>query len=75
VSIKWSANFTTKSLQYQNSIKKIFCTNIEMFKKYGLKGKYDIKFVMLSSYGCETNSHYNALNITNSITLNEIMKL
>jgi hypothetical protein len=47
---------------------------IEMFKKYALKGKHDIKLVMLSSYGCEKNSHYNSLNITSDVKLNELTK-
>ncbi len=46
---------------------------IEMFKKYALKGKYDIKLVMLTTYGCKNNSHYNALNITRDISLNDII--
>ncbi|MDD2653080.1 MAG: ATP-binding protein [Sulfurimonas sp.] len=46
---------------------------VEMFKKYALKGKYDIKLVMLTSYGCQINSHYNALNVTSNISLNGLL--
>lgn len=47
---------------------------IEMFKKFALRGKYDIKLIMLSSYGCEKNSHYHALNITSNITLGDMIR-
>ena len=66
--------FYNKEFSISKEYKENILHKIEIFKKYGLKGKYDIKLVMLSSYGCEKNSHYNSLNITSSITLNEIMK-
>ena len=45
-----------------------------MFKKYGLKkGKYDIKLIMLTSYGCERNIHFNSLNIARDIKLSELL--
>jgi len=46
---------------------------IEMFKKYGLKGKFDIKLIMLSTYGCEKNIHFNSLNITDNIRLSDML--
>lgn len=66
--------FYNKEFVITKDYKENILHKVEMFKKYGLKGKYDIKLVMLSSYGCEKNTHYNALNITSNITLNEIMK-
>ena len=44
-----------------------------MFKKYALKGKYDIKLIMLTTYGCEKNSHYNSLNIAQDIDLGSLL--
>lgn len=44
-----------------------------MFKKYALKGKYDVKLVMLTSYGCQKNTHYNSLNIASDIKLAQLM--
>lgn len=66
--------FYNKEFVITKDYKENLLHKIEIFKKYALKEKYDIKLVMLSSYGCEKNSHYNALNITSNITLKEIMK-
>lgn len=66
--------FYNKEFVITKDYKENLLHKLEMFKKYGLKGKYDIKLVMLSSYGCEKNSYYNALNITSNITLNEMMQ-
>jgi AAA+ ATPase superfamily predicted ATPase len=46
---------------------------IEIFKKYAIKGKYDIKLILLTSYGCNKNLHYNSLNITQDIKLSEML--
>lgn len=47
----------------------------DMFIKHGLsKKKYDIKMVMLTSYGTTKNSHYNNLNINADITLDALLK-
>lgn len=60
------------------SISKDYKNNLlhkkEMFKKYGLKkAKYDIKLIMLTSYGCERNIHFNSLNIARDIKLSELL--
>jgi len=70
VECKFYSKEFTISKEYKESI----LHKIEMFKKYALKGKYDIKLVMLSSYGCQKNSHYNALNIVSDIKLIELAK-
>ncbi|MFA9372700.1 MAG: ATP-binding protein [Poseidonibacter sp.] len=46
---------------------------LSMFKKYGLKGKYEIKLIMLTTYGCKHNSHYNSLNIADDITIDDLL--
>ena len=65
--------FYNKEFAISKEYKDNILHKLEMFKKYGQKGKYDIKLIMLTSYGCQKNSHFNALNITSSITLSEIM--
>lgn len=65
--------FYNKEFSISKDYKDKLLHKIEMFRKYGLKGKYDIKLVMLSSYGCEKNSHYNSLNITSDIKLSELL--
>lgn len=65
--------FYNKEFVISKDYKENLLHKIEMFKKYALKGKYDIKLIMLSSYGCEKNSYYNSLNITNDIALNNII--
>lgn len=65
--------FYNKEFAITKEYKEKLLHKIDMFKKYALKGKYDIKLIMLTSYGCKNNSHYNALNITSSISLNEII--
>lgn len=65
--------FYNKEFVISKDYKENLLHKIEIFKKYALKGKYDIKLIMLSSYGCEKNSHYNALNIVSNITLNDIL--
>jgi len=66
--------FYNKEFVISKEYKENLLHKLEMFKKYALKGRYDIKLVMLTSYGCEKNSNYNALNVTSNISLNEIMK-
>jgi len=48
---------------------------VEMFKKYGIKSKskYDIKLILLTSYGAKINRYYNSLNIADSISLDELI--
>jgi hypothetical protein len=48
---------------------------VEMFKKYGIKSKskYDIKLILLTSYGAKINRYYNSLNIADSIRLDELI--
>lgn len=66
--------FYNKEFVISKEYKENLLHKLGMFKKYALKGRYDIKLVMLTSYGCEKNSNYNALNVTSNISLNEIMK-
>jgi hypothetical protein len=66
--------FYNKEFTISKEYKSNILHKIDMFKKYALKGKYDTKLVMLTSYGCEKNSHYNALNISGNIKLNELTK-
>jgi len=66
--------FYNREFAISKEYKENILHKIEMFKKYALKGKYDIKLVILTSYGCQKNSHYNSLNITSNISLNEIMR-
>ncbi len=66
--------FYNKEFVISKDYKDNLVHKIESFKKYALKGKYDIKLIMLTSYGCDKNIHYNSLNITQDITLKEIIK-
>lgn len=65
--------FYNKEFVISKEYKEKLLHKLEMFKKYALRGKYEIKLVMLSSYGCEKNSHYNALNITSDISLDKLI--
>ena len=65
--------FYNKEFSISKDHKENILHKIEMFKKYALKGKYDIKLIMLTSYGCQKNAHFNALNIADDIRLIEIM--
>lgn len=64
--------FYNKEFTISKEHKESILHKIEIFKKYALRGKYDIKLIMLTSYGCEKNSHFNALNITQDISLKEL---
>ncbi len=66
--------FYNKEFVISKEYKENLLHKMEMFKKHALKGKYDIKLIILTSYGCEKNSHYNTLNIAGNISLNEIMR-
>jgi hypothetical protein len=48
---------------------------VSKFKEYGIKQKmrYDLKLVMLTTYGSKKNSHFNALNIASDITLGDLI--
>jgi AAA+ ATPase superfamily predicted ATPase len=48
---------------------------VEMFKKYALKvkTKYDIKLVIVTTYGVKVNKYYNQLNIADAITLDDLV--
>jgi len=46
---------------------------IEVFTKHGCKGKYDVKFIMLSTYGCAKNSHYHAINPTADLMISDLL--
>jgi AAA+ ATPase superfamily predicted ATPase len=65
--------FYNKEFVISKEYKENLLHKIEMFKTHALKGKYDIKLILLSSYGCEKNSHYNSLNITQDITLSQLL--
>jgi len=65
--------FTNSEFIITKEVKENLLHKIEMFKKYALKGKYDIKLILLTSYGCEKNSHYNSLNIAGNIRLHDML--
>lgn len=65
--------FYNKEFVISKEYKENLLHKIEMFKTHALKGKYDIKLILLSSYGCEKNSHYNSLNISQDITLSQLL--
>ncbi|SFV63219.1 archaeal ATPase, fused to C-terminal DUF234 domain [hydrothermal vent metagenome] len=48
---------------------------VEMFKKYGIRAKsrYDIKLVFLTSYGVKINRYYNALNVADTVSLDDLI--
>jgi len=48
---------------------------VAKFKEYGIKQKtrYDLKLVMLTTYGTKKNSYFNALNISSDITLSDLL--
>jgi AAA+ ATPase superfamily predicted ATPase len=48
---------------------------VAKFKEHAIKQKmrYDLKLVMLTTYGTKKNSHFNALNISSDITLNDLL--
>ena len=37
------------------------------------ESRYDIKLVLLTSYGAKINRYYNALNIADSITVDDLI--
>jgi len=65
--------FYNSEFVLSKEVKENILHKIEMFKKYAIKGKYDIKLVMLTSYGCERNTYFNALNITQDIPLKGLL--
>ena len=65
--------FYNKEFVISKEYKENLLHKIEMFKKYALKGKYDIKLILLTSYGCEKNSPYNSLNIAGNIRLHDML--
>ena len=67
--------FYNSEFVLSKEVKENILHKIEMFKKYAIKGKYDIKLVMLTSYGCEKNTHFNALNITQDISLRGLLRI
>jgi hypothetical protein len=67
-------NFYNREFTLSKEYKENLLHKMEMFKKYTLKGKYDIKLIMLTSYGCEKNTYYNSLNITQDISLSNFIK-
>lgn len=48
---------------------------VAKFKEHGIKQKtrYDLKLVMLTTYGTKKNNHFNALNISSDITLGDLL--
>ena len=48
---------------------------VAKFKEHAIKQKirYDLKLVMLTTYGSKKNSHFNALNISSDITLGDLL--
>jgi AAA+ ATPase superfamily predicted ATPase len=65
--------FYNKEFIISKEYKENILHKIEMLKKYALKGKYDIKLIMLTTYGCEKNSHCNSLNIAQDIDLGSLL--
>ena len=59
----------TKS--YEKNLK----NKLKQFRAYGLssKTKSELKLVMLTSFGCKKNSHYQALNIADDIVLDDLI--
>lgn len=57
---------------YASSLK----NKLTKFKEYGIKArsKYELKLVMLSTYGTKINQYYNALNISQDIKLEQLLK-
>jgi len=48
---------------------------VAKFKEHAIKQKmrYDLKLVLLTTYGSKKNSHFNALNISSDITLGDLL--
>lgn len=65
--------FYNKEFVISKEYKDKLLYKLDIFKKYAIKGKYDIKLILLTSYGCDKNLHYNSLNITQDIKLSEIL--
>lgn len=69
VECKYYNDEFTISSAYANNLK----NKIEMFKKYGVRSKkHDIKLVMLTSYGTKKNAMYNTLNVSQSISIDDL---
>lgn len=53
----------------------ILKNKVNKFKEYGikLKSKYDLKLVMLTTFGTKRNQHYNSANVVKDITLSELL--
>lgn len=46
---------------------------VETFKRHGMRGKqFDIKVVILTTYGTKMNKHYNALGISKNMTIGDL---
>ncbi len=72
VECKYYKNEFIIDSEYKNKLE----NKINMFKEFGIKSKskYELKLVMLSTYGTKRNINYNSLNIAKDITLKQLLK-
>lgn len=67
--------FYNSEFEITKKYKEDVLNKIEQFKKHiSSTKKYDIKLVFLTSYGCKKNQHYNALNISADLTIEDLFK-
>ena len=66
--------FYNKEFTINKDYKENILNKIDAFTRYGVKGKYNINFIMLTTYGCDENEHYHSLNITESLTIDDLLK-
>lgn len=65
--------FYNTQFEITKSYKENILNKIAQFRKYLSSKKYDIKLVFVTTYGCEKNQHYNALNIADDLTIEKLM--
>jgi len=65
--------FYTDEFEITDTYRKNILNKINMFSKYGVKGKYELKFSMLTSYGCKNNIHYNNLPICDDVCISQLI--
>lgn len=65
--------FYSDEFEITDSYRKNILNKIKIFSEYGTKGKFELKFSMLTSYGCKRNSHFNALPISADIKISQMI--
>lgn len=65
--------FYNDEFEITDEYRKNILNKMNMFSKYGVKGKFELKFAMLTSYGCKKNSHFNSLPISDDVKISQFI--